>query len=419
MKKCLVNMQEKSGKIAKIKDFIWWLLLVIILLTTPIFGTLSAIIALVLMVLALPLSFSHDKIRLLLEQKMIILFVVAFLIFAISSAFNADSISDMRFIFNFIAFILAIPAYLLARERASKDTAQIILYLCLIGAGLALAMALFDVYVRGLSRAEGFLSGSILFARVGTTLGFIAAMGFFLIKSPIRFIFLLGPIFSIFVVILAGSRGTAIILPILALFFVFLAFIHAKNKLAKLLIITSLLVFCVGVIIFMDELSPRFSNIAQIIAQIVEQGTSNDISVNIRLEFYKTGWLLFTQNPIFGYGWANMPEHVYAILGPDSFTKMRIDDFHFHNDFFSFAVAGGIFGIICLVFFLIAPLVGALYSERDNLFYLRLETIFILLIIYFLSGLTDMVIGYDLPTAMYALLSAIIIGSFRERKINH
>jgi O-antigen ligase len=109
-----------------------------------------------------------------------------------------------------------------------------------------------------------------------------------------------------------------------------------------------------------------------------------------------------------------MADQVYSILDPANYNTRLVEQFHFHNDFFSFAVAAGVFGIICFALFITAPMVGAYYSERDSLYSLRLEIILLLCTLYFISGLTDMVIGYDLPTAMFALISAIILGAFRD-----
>jgi len=397
------------------KNIAWWSLVAILLLATPILGTLAAIIALIITLLTLPVIFTKDAKKSIFKQPMIIMFIAGFLLFFISSLITAKSPNDIRYIFNFLAFILAIPIYLIAKEKAGKKTTILLLSLCFIGATIALGIAIYDIYFRSFARAEGFFSGAILFARVGATLGFIAGMGFFLIKSPLKYLFLLAPIFGIFITILAQSRGTLITLPILSLLYFSYSYRRAKTKIVKLSMILFLIILAILTFILLGEYSGRIANIISVISQVSEGGISSDESANIRLDFYTTGWQLFTQNPWIGYGWANMSEQVYSILNPANYEIILVEKFHFHNDFFNFAVAGGVLAIMSYFLFICAPLIGAIYSKKDKLYFLRLEIIIILVALYFISGLTDMVIGYDLPTTMFALLSAIIIGAIRDK----
>ena len=400
-----------------VANFAWWGLLSALLLATPIIGTLAAIFTLIITLFSLGIVFVPGAVRSLREQPMILLFIVGFLLFAIISAMNAKALSDMIYIFNFTAFLLAVPAYLLARERAGYETAVAILTMCLFGAGIALVVALIDVNIRNLSRAEGFFSGAILFARVGVTLGFVAGMGFFLVRGPFRFLYLAGPAFGIIVTVLSQSRGTLIALPILALLYFFYALRRAQTIQARLIMVVILLAVGAMGFIVMGDYSARFSQLGNIVSQLFAGEVSLDESASIRLDFYKTGWTLFIQNPLFGYGWANMADEAFRILDPSDYPVILVEQFHFHNDFFNFVVAAGIFGFISLLAFLCGPLVGALYLPRDRLFAIRLEIILMIFALYVISGLTDMVIGYDLPTAMFAILSAVIVGAVRESQL--
>jgi hypothetical protein len=51
---------------------------------------------------------------------------------------------------------------------------------------------------------------------------------------------------------------------------------------------------------------------------------------------------------------------------------------------------------------------------RDRFANLRLYCALILSASLFIFGLTDMTLGYDLPTTLHAFLTAIVLGAFRE-----
>jgi hypothetical protein len=78
------------------------------------------------------------------------------------------------------------------------------------------------------------------------------------------------------------------------------------------------------------------------------------------------------------------------------------------------AVAAGVVGIACWLAIIAAPLVGVLVMPRDRLHVLRLYCALILSTSLFIFGLTDMTLGYDLPTTLYAFLTALVLGAFRE-----
>src|SRR5690606_3858330 len=88
--------------------------------------------------------------------------------------------------------------------------------------------------------------------------------------------------------------------------------------------------------------------------------------------------------------------------------------FQFHNDLVNFAVAGGVVGIICWLLLLAAPLLGTLTRARDSLARARLYCCLVLTLGYAVFGLTDMTIGYDLPTTLYCFLTVAILALFRR-----
>jgi hypothetical protein len=71
-------------------------------------------------------------------------------------------------------------------------------------------------------------------------------------------------------------------------------------------------------------------------------------------------------------------------------------------------------GIVCWLAIIAAPIIGVFAMPRDRLHTVRLYCALILSTSLFIFGLTDMTLGYDLPTTLYAFLTAIVLGAFRE-----
>ncbi len=405
-------MNLNTGTIA------WWTILILLLVGTPAFGTLAGILVLVAAIFTLPiLLISSSKSQMwqsAVNQPMLVAFFFGFIISALVLALNANAWSDMRFVANFLPFILATPVYLLARKFAGEKAILVLLGLCLLGAFIALLIALNDTQIVGRARAKGYYSGSIVFARNATALGFVAAVGFIMTRRPARYLFLLGPVFAIATTLLAQSRGTLIAFPVLLAMLGWFYLRHAPGKAIKPLLLLSATILLLGLITFFAAgKAARVASLFQIIPDLLQNGSSGDESVNIRLDFYRTGIDLFMASPWIGHGWAQMSELVYAVLNPAHYETVLVEKFHFHNDILNFAVAGGIFGIIAYGLFLCAPLIGALRSKKDRYFAPRLQILSLLSVLYFISGFTDMVIGFDLPSTQFAMLGALVLGAVR------
>ncbi len=240
---------------------------------------------------------------------MIILFSISFIVFAFFIAIYVKSPKDLLVIFAFMPFLLSAVAYILARKYASKRIAIIVLSLCLVGAGLTVLVGLVDMYFLNSFRPRGFFSGVITLAMVGTTLGMVAGMGFFLVDGFKKIIFLLGPMLAIIIIVLTQSRGTAIALPILG--FLYFIFAIRRTKTLKAKIYATIIIFILAFIAFyfITQSSGRIAALGNIITLVMEQGLSSLKTLNIRMEMYIAGWELFWHHHglvMVGGTWENM-----------------------------------------------------------------------------------------------------------------
>ncbi len=406
----------------KSANYIWWALLALLTLATPIIGTIAASFILILTFVTSPFLLGKNEINELKQQPMILIFSIGFIVFAFFTAISTNSPNDLLVIFAFMPFLTSGIAYILARKYAKKyggkKTAIIFLSLCLIGSLLTILVALYDLYFLNSSRPRGFFSGVITLSMVGTTLGIIAGMGFFLIDGYKKIIFMLGPIFAILIIVLTQSRGTAIALPALVFLYSTFTIRRAKTIKTKLLAISILSILAIIGFYYITQQSGRIAGIGNIINQALNEGLSSIKTTNIRIEMYQAGWELFLDKPIFGHGWTNMSELAFTVLDIKKYNAHLIQYFHFHNDFINYAFSIGIIGIIIYFSFLFAPIIGALKTPRDNMFGIRLEITLIMATLYFFSGLTGGTLSHGLLITLYAMISAIVLGGFRDEKLN-
>jgi len=395
------------------------MLLGVMVIFGPVSATIASLVVNIAAIMLLPVLLSPGTLRMLRAEAFVIIWVVAFAVLGLSFAVTANQVADIRFIINFLPFLLAIPVYVVARSLASRQVAGIVLLLCLGGAAAAVAVGIFDTFVLGLPRPEGYYSGALVIARMGLLFGFLASAGFFVLEGPRRYVYLLGPVLGLIAIILAEARGALLIVPILAvLFLLFLIFDQSQKY--RWQIAGSILLAgagAAGVTLVVIDGGRLVSTFAAVTG-VLSNGTALDASIQQRLDFYSAGWTLFVQSPWLGYGWADIPKMAFTILDVEDYNgAYSLSFFDFHNDFLNFAVAAGVVGVGVLLAFFTAPIVGVLTSQRDALFSPRLFAVCTIVIIFVLSGLTDISLGFDRYTAAYAMMSAIILGVMREKSI--
>lgn len=389
-------------------------MLIVLLAASCLIGSVSSIVALVLTLMMVPVLFQRQARDLVAKQPAMVLLLAAFTALLLLFAVTQRRPMDMLFAANFISLPLASVVYVLARHRAGRRSVILVVALCLAGAAVGAAVGMYDVYVRALPRASGFFGGPNLMPRIAVTLGAISLAGTLLVRGPWRAVFLAGPVLAAIATFFSGSRGAAIAIPPMAL--VAAAFLLAHRPTRRLFVAASAGAVLVGAVYLLASSNlnvERFTGIGTVIAEVLQSGQAGgDSATNERLAMYNVGLEAFQRAPWIGYGWANLG-NAAAETDP-AFAHVAGTFFIYHNDFLDFAVAGGVVGVLCWLAILAAPLVGALLAPRDQFFAARLYCCVQLSLIYLVFGLTDLTLGYDLPTTLYAFLTAIVLGAFRE-----
>lgn len=398
-----------------IGKFVVWGILLLTLVFSPVLGSASSVFALLLGLTLLPVAWWNGAAGEVLRAPAQTIFIGVVVVLTALYAMSARQPADVLFFANFLAMPVSALVYVIALRQRGAASMLLLARLCALGAAVALGFALFDVYGRHLARAQGLIGNPNLMPRLALPLGFVALAGFFVETGRRRWLYLLGPLAAMLVTVLTESRGAALAVPAMA---VIAAVFLWRDRLGRRLVVVGgglgAIALAAGFAIMGDDLLGRFGSITETIVNVLETGHANgDGSTDDRLRMYVAGAEAFQLSPWIGWGWANLG-HAAAELRPEFFANEAGTMFMFHNDAINFAVAGGVVGLACLAALLVAPVIGALATPRDRYFAVRLYSCLILSVGYAIFGLTDSTLGYDAPTTLYAFVTAMVLGAFRE-----
>ena len=355
----------------------------------------------VLLLVLLSLAIVPANWTVLRRQPAMLIFLATFVSLGICFQATAQQPGDVVLAANFLGLLLAPVAYLLAHRRPGARTIVIVAALFALGALVGALTGTYDVFVAHKGRAAGWAQGGNLMARTVVPLGFLALAGIFATTARWRWLYLLGAAFALYALYLTGTRGVFVAVPLLGLIFVWS--LMRELKAPRLWYGIGALAI-VAMVAAVAVVSPRFLGIGSVLEQVtLDASNVADPATSQRLYMWEAGWHTFWKSPLIGFGFANFTEAAkpYGI-------------YIFHNDFLDMAVGAGLVGIFCWLAIIGAPLVGVLAMPRDRFANLRLYCALILSVSLFVFGLTDMTLGYDLPTTLYAFMTAVVLGAFRE-----
>ncbi|RYE76560.1 MAG: hypothetical protein EOP19_24260, partial [Hyphomicrobiales bacterium] len=196
---------------------IGWGVLVVVLVLSPTLGSASSVVALALMLMLSPAAGRPGALAEIRQAPAQLMFIGVVVVLTLAYAITAREPTDILFFANFLAMPLSAVVYLIARKHTGKATALLIIRLCLLGALLGLGFALFDIFSRGLDRAQGLIGNPNLMPRIALTLGFVSMAGVFADTGRRRYIYAIGPVAAIATTFLCGSRGAALAIPAMVL----------------------------------------------------------------------------------------------------------------------------------------------------------------------------------------------------------
>lgn len=306
---------------------------------------------------------------------------------------------------NFMMLVLAVPLASALRAQAAPHNTQFTARLALAGVAIAAAVALFQVMFEHKARASGFASDEIWSAVAALVVGWLALIGRLDATGTWRHLYLLGPVFAALVVLLSGSRGPMLAIPLL--FGVAFAFMpgHRRGLAVALIVVAAMFV------LWPDK--SRMASVTTIGKEMAAGVPLTDGSFDVRKVLLDASWAAFKLSPWTGYGWSNFAEATATWTGVENWVE-RPDAFHLHSDPLNFAVAGGVIGLAAYLLILVAPIWGAWRTPADSQQQARRLGAMLLATTYAGCGLTNTFFGFEMHTALYACLIAVLFGFCRD-----
>ncbi|MGV8834005.1 MAG: O-antigen ligase family protein [Devosia sp.] len=302
--------------------------------------------------------------------------------------------------------LLAVWPLVALSGHGETPTQRLLATLSLVGVAGAVAIALNDYLLTGSTRAGGSVANPIHFADIALAAGYLSLVGVAFVKTPSRYVFLLGPVLAAIAVTLSGTRGAIVALVVMAAVAIacagFLRLISMRTFVVTG--ICGLVALAVALFAGLDQTS-GVQRVMLDIADVLNTGLPTDASTAIRLSMYQGGLDAFLSAPLFGHG-------PFAFVDAAAATQeapLFVGAPHLHSDLFDFAASGGIMGLLSYFLFLLAPLVEALrapFSATRNGLVVVTAT---LTAGYFVMGLTNAMFGI-LTLTIYFVAICVVIG---------
>ena len=261
-------------------------------------------------------------------------------------------------------------------------------------------------------RPEGGSGNSLIFAFVLSIAGGLCLLQYDNGMQRSHLLFYAAPLSAIFMVFISFSRAPMLIVIVLyglALFYLF----KKSNNLRLFLSYgcLSAIILLLGLFLIMStDFGQKHLN-KRILVPIESliNGSVKDNSFNKRLDLQITGYQAFIEQPLLGYGLTNTVEaaNSVSIRVLDRQTKYQFS--HLHNDYLTYAVAGGVFTLFQFILILLTPIIISRNSSMQN------SAVFMHWFSYFVSlgfatvAITNVVLGHDIMSTFFSVCLILII----------
>ncbi|MBF0680535.1 MAG: O-antigen ligase family protein [Devosia sp.] len=401
---------------AAARNILAGIILFAVLVIPTALGNISAYVALLGALLALPALLDRPAFRVVLHSQGLRLLMLAFVLLALALGFSAEAPNDFGAIGDFVVLPLALPLFALIFGLEKRFSIRLFALLCLAGTLVSLGVSLFEILALGKDRATGLASSAIFMGNVSVLLGFLALGAVFVSSGFLRLAFMAAPLLGVTAALLSGTRGALVAAVVLAAAFALFCLLRSGRDRGKILLTGLLggLAIIVATLLIGSQLG--LLDRIGFVFDLVASGETGDTSILYRLQYYQAGLTAFQDAPIFGHGWwrrfsAAMPYMSAELIDQGSGVSWA----HLHNELLNFAVGMGAVGVLAYVCMLVAPLSGVQWRSlepEDR----ALQAMAITLSLGMLCmGLFDVMMIFEMPKTVYVFATTILLALSMRR----
>ncbi|MEH0373154.1 O-antigen ligase family protein [Vibrio mimicus] len=334
------------------------------------------------------------------SSQLSLFFVSGLIVVTIFSFYHfvrEDEFSLPRTLIASLAYLIFVPW--------KKISIQSIYYLLVIASIVCGVNAFYEHYVLNIARV-GVATNPIPYALYISFL-ILCCIYFLLIKSSIFMKVLagIGGLLSLAAAIMTDVRGVIVFLPI-AIFYLVFSVVKLKWR---YYVILSIAVFTVsGIIytIFQESIDARIKQ-TQYEFAMIDQGNYKT-SIGIRLELWKHGLSVISNQPILGLGDKRLTNSIASMTNRGAAMQP-----HLHNQYLDFLARYGLIGMLAIAVFCLS----LMFKITDSgLKYIGDPLVNSMLIILFFAGLTDVPLHHTHIIYLLTILCGLLIYFSEMRK---
>lgn len=317
---------------------------------------LSLVSLLLTMISLYYIIFFKRKIFININEKILMFLLILIFYYALWSSVTHGS--NARELDNYTRFLFAIPLYLFLRDIKIKlELVFIVINISSILIGL---YALYASLIDGQSRVYGHMSTSTIYGNISMLHFFFSFILFNYDKNSSKsaILSLLGMLFAILAVMLSGSRGPLLAIPLVFLFFLIKnkTFLFNIRYIAAALLTVILFSYQFGV---SDRVIDGYNDI--------KLGSNNGLttswkstgSIIPRIIVWKGSINMIKESPYLGVGLDKFNENLVNQINNKDIPAIRIDSSnpsagfnHAHNQYLDLFAKTGVFGLILFLLLL-------------------------------------------------------------------
>jgi len=319
--------------------------------------------AILLLFVSIVNLFSQSKIGMSGEDRILAyLLLASFLAALVAFIIHNEQIKNLDQSSRYLLFIPIL--FLLLKIPPSAQA----LWAGLISATLsALALALWQRYIQGNPRPDGFMTSAIPFGNLSIMAGILCLTGVSWANTQFRYARLwrialcAGFLAGIYTSLLSGSRGGWLTLPVA--FLIFIAAFIKKRSLKVNMVGVSLFLSAIGIvgISMQAEITARYE-IA--IAEIHDYASNRNAatSTGLRLEAWRAAMMSIKKQPIVGWGYREYEARLNQLVDERKIDISVTSLANTHNNFLEVWLHQGLFGF--LVFLALFAVTFCLFCKR-------------------------------------------------------
>lgn len=245
----------------------------------------------------------------------------------------------------------------------------------------------------------------------------LVCYGFYL-KGTKSYFLLLFTLINIFLIIIHGSRGAWIGLPIV---FLMIFIFYWQHNLKKILALTVLpILLLIGALTLIPN-SPIQQRLAAFYAdkEQITQSHNYDTSIGARLLLWDNAFSAFKEAPLTGVGIVKLKQDNCKLYEQGTLSLCFT---HAHNVYLQTLAAHGLFGLGAILFLFLAPLaffIKQLRKQENKTIYLLSVSGTIFIIYIMICSLTDLYFMVKTTTMLYYLVILTLISLILKEKQDH